>query len=1395
MAERESADKGGGAPKAPAAKSATPSGREAAQGQSRELTGGASGGTDAASGQAAELASWGGAPLPDDVQGQFEGQLGADLSAVRVHANADAGMAAAGIGAEAVAVGQDIHGSQAALDPSTSEGAERLAHEVVHTVQHQAGGAQSHGYTTTGEGDAVEREAVVGAKALVAGEPFTVRTSGGAAVARDKASVEAKLDATPFSAAETLALIQTQGPADQQAILADTGVTDKLVNKLSGGQMATALRNLSSNPATWTSSDALKKRLTLLRRAGADPTAAQRWLDWWENVAAARVAVAQTANLRTWLATVGGPLALFRGEASGLSAAAMASAAMMSWITSTATAPMLLRAAANANSVPTAVTAIDNNGGWGWLSALPNGAGLTPDQMANVETLWLNAAGGSAAETALAAKMGTAPLSPAPADALTQLQAMLSGSTGTEANILTLLGSLDPAGIAAIDLTKVGARLTGANLAQGLQLLGRTPVEIATQLAAMGVVDGGPILSMLAVATLAERSAVAGDATASTYVKDVTGITDPRSVYAVQLGEEPTFFGLDGFVTLVIDRLTPLDALEYLTNRDAVSAFGTWCDAHAFRALFLISSLPPKDQVPADLVNNPRAVALVTSDAMLAVAITTYFADTVSGGAISTSTPIPPEALQGPLERLDALLDGGGAATEVLQACGALVNPENHEVVNDAARLAKMTAILDGEQYYQAGVAMRLLPQWQIRHLAASGDSAADRVQSVINAASAEQKMQIVADGTAVAQARSALANAPPLNAFGYTQTLPVEALQHTAFATWLAEEQAYSDLLRLYAGDDTNALKYAAAMDANGRWGWLDALPTGDALLPDELAALARLRAASTFPEVHDLLDILAAEAELNAVAPEDAFEELVMQLSLPFAADGDQCVRLAIALDDTGKTEAASDAMMESALFALDGPQMCRYVQALSMPLVDQLEWLGRATGGTPDSSDVAALVNGADATDQLLALLDVGVVSLLSVASPLGPMQALPKLSEVLAQAVVEQAFWTWLVVSTTSLELLRVIAGCGDAAGAVGTLKAASQLDTLDQLPRGMALRDTARVQCDTVMEDCDDVDCEKKIFSARFDQLLTGDWASTEREDLVYLYNLLKALPLEQVTNNGRLERFNRTTGGGGSYGPSTNQVNMGADLTYTWTQYGPDTTDAAHELNETVKKFDTTTRHEVGHGVDAMLGERTSIVYDWAGWHTYAENDIDSWLAAMDGWNANGGIDPTPAQKLELKEVIAQYMNAGRLKIRGPGFAISGLIGPDHVWHSFSHVRIVSQMNNNGMGYENAYAGASNVFSVNYYYNRYMQCSTIAGTNAPRHYTTFAPEEWFADMYGEFYREYDGTPATEEKLGGHCPAPVKSWFMTNVHRIGRSPHDLEGQSTPEGTHAAQPSGG
>jgi len=77
-----------------------------------------------------------GKQLPGGLRDELEGALGTDLSPVRLHQDGESTRAAAQLGKQAFAMGNDIHLGAELGELSKPEGRHLVAHEVAHTVQH-----------------------------------------------------------------------------------------------------------------------------------------------------------------------------------------------------------------------------------------------------------------------------------------------------------------------------------------------------------------------------------------------------------------------------------------------------------------------------------------------------------------------------------------------------------------------------------------------------------------------------------------------------------------------------------------------------------------------------------------------------------------------------------------------------------------------------------------------------------------------------------------------------------------------------------------------------------------------------------------------------------------------------------------------------------------------------------------------------------------------------------------------------------------------------------------------------------------------------------------------------------------------------------------------------------
>jgi len=107
--------------------------------------------------------SGGGSPIHPGTLALIEESLGADLSGVRVHTDAEADTLARSVDSIAFTSGQDIFFRSGAYDPQSGAGLRLLAHEATHTVQQAQGpveGTPSEGGVSISDpSDSFEQEA------------------------------------------------------------------------------------------------------------------------------------------------------------------------------------------------------------------------------------------------------------------------------------------------------------------------------------------------------------------------------------------------------------------------------------------------------------------------------------------------------------------------------------------------------------------------------------------------------------------------------------------------------------------------------------------------------------------------------------------------------------------------------------------------------------------------------------------------------------------------------------------------------------------------------------------------------------------------------------------------------------------------------------------------------------------------------------------------------------------------------------------------------------------------------------------------------------------------------------------------------------------------------------
>ncbi len=987
--------------------------------------------------------------------------------------------------------------------------------------------------------------------------------------------------------------------------------------------------------------------------------------------------------------------------------------------------------------------------------------------------------------------------------------ATLAGKLNAAATGWSFLDTIDGAGMAPEEraiLTTLHpvanapaqAKIVTLNATAGLATPG---VAFATAFASVQAAAPAPsaaaLRALLQTGTTAERVAVMSDATKATFVFGIL-TANPLVELSVQAAEKGDFMAATPFFDRVwaLASMTWPEKLTLLADRSYVTRLGARFDANAGAiATWIGTTLPAKVSISAPQELDLRAIGLSCTAAGIKTAITTKFADTnYDGTETQTSAATPPEVYQTPLQRLDTLLAlPAPPAGEVVSMLGALGSLKA-TVIADTARMDRIRATLDEERFYQALVDLAMPLKDQLTQLRQKGHNA-PRLQSVIGAANATQRAEALRDDANVTMVRGDIPT-QPLQLFYPGVALDHNSFDYTAWRTWVIEATSMTELLVALGATDALAQAFAPKLDAASAWSFLPRIPDGQALLPGEITAVGNLARATGVPAVASVLNLKvltpttpatptgpaptgpAPTAPTAPVAPLTKAQELDAEI-VSATANATRVTQLANEVSPTERTTfATTNRARIIALLSMS--QLARFVVMLGVDLVTQLAWL-RDKGGAIAAPDMQFLINAATFPHQSALFDDVALTALVQASSALGPLQTMRSLVVARPALAAKAAFWTWQLAKCTALDSVVALGASANVAPAIPLITVPVLDGLINALPKGTGLPAEARDACDAIMTALTtEGQLARSLFSVRFDVNLTGPWAAATLDDIKRLYDDCKNLPIAQVANNPRLLTIHRGSGGGGTYSSTTNTINMDqTDTAQTEQMY------AGTAAPVTERYFDHTVRHEVGHAVDAMLGSRTPLVFNTAGWKEYGTSSLDAWIGQFNGWNQAGGTAPTDPEKQQIRDLIMQLLHSGGGAIAGPSLGARDLAPADHPFTRFPTLKVVNVLSRGTgtMKYTDTYNDGGKVFSINYYYRRFMECTANAAASAPRDYCMFSPAEWFADMYAEFYREFDGVD--DSKLGGNCPGWVKTWMLANVHTIGgRSPHDLRGGAAP-----------
>ena len=385
-----------------------------------------------------------------------------------------------------------------------------------------------------------------------------------------------------------------------------------------------------------------------------------------------------------------------------------------------------------------------------------------------------------------------------------------------------------------------------------------------------------------------------------------------------------------------------------------------------------------------------------------------------------------------------------------------------------------------------------------------------------------------------------------------------------------------------------------------------------------------------------------------------------------------------------------------------------------------------------------------------------------------------------------------------------QLLRLVVDKLDASG--GAPGRDTSIDTwLERMPKGTALGAGERKLVKRMFDEASTAVAARKLFEIRFGTRMTPTFTHAELSKLWVMLERVPDAHIEMGAVHGFTE--SKTLGGySGLYSAGDHRIDIEDDLINSnkpsqmfdqknemtreqlVTAYGYDDAQieariAQGQLEEkkTAKGtryvikpvathlLDTTVLHEIGHAVDDMLGDRTELVYGLAGWREFGESDIDELARDLGNWDK---VKPDDQER--IKDAWAVWLNSRT------DDGIDKFVPDTHpaLAEKYKGVGIVElarkkQTPDIHMG---LFKGKFTI--TNHKYQRLYRVPDKTRNASPTGYAMTAPQEWFAECYAEYYREFQG-PGTEDKKGGRLAGWIKGWFDQNIDTLAYNPERVD----------------
>ncbi len=493
-------------------------------------------------------------------------------------------------------------------------------------------------------------------------------------------------------------------------------------------------------------------------------------------------------------------------------------------------------------------------------------------------------------------------------------------------------------------------------------------------------------------------------------------------------------------------------------------------------------------------------------------------------------------------------------------------------------------------------------------------------------------------------------------------------------------------------------------------------------------------------------------------------------------------------------------------------DAPQKQINVEVLKdtakSTLVEALE----AAFENKPSAEVVLRICRAHTSEAPALLKDDKLIAKVRALVPLSPHLVLPGVANSVLMKAPAGA--TWLFETVSGQELLHAAMADTNVfsalAEALDAKKNAQAQKWVDRLPQGKALSPAEKQALHRLAKKLKDDDSRLLLLGARFGFSAGGkiSGAAIER-----IWTTLERLPESHISEGTvqQLIGFDGTgTTTGGEYDNGSIDVRDGLldkpDLVRfgdrqglkAWTtkeetmkNLGLD--EKAFEewlrdqrLTKTdvdgVDKFKLTTTiqpdalmptllHEVGHGVAHMLGNKSELIFDLAGWKAFSEAEFDDWAKELGGW---GSVDPDDQK--QIKEVWMMWLSSSRGDTAHE--SVGDMVPQDHpaVNKKYSGVGVVKLAQGKEMAnrYDPHLYGDRAAF-VSHEQQRWYTMSKRGLVSAPSNYALKAPAEYFSECYAIYYRDFDGDPKNADQKGRALAPWIKEWFDKNVDSVTHNP--------------------